>query len=364
MTNCAGPERWRPVLIVLASLLASCGSPGAEDVATQTIVPVKVATARVGSIRALVHATGLVTPAPGADFAVTAPEPARILAMPKAQGDRVRRGDLLVRFEIPSLGAQAAAGSADVARAEARLQNARAAQTRARDLFERGVGARKDLEDADRDLADAQAELKQAEAGRAASATLAGRTVVRAPFDGLVARRTRNPGDLVDPSAPEPLLRIVDPRRLEVQASVPIVDVSRVVVGASAQASVSAALRPEPLRVVARPAAVEPGTAAASVRLAFVSSTNLAVGTPVQVSIGAEVHEAAVLVPSSAVVREGDAVSVMIAGTDSKAHRQRVTLGLSDGDQVEITSGVKAGERVITNGQNGLPDGAPITVTE
>jgi RND family efflux transporter MFP subunit len=352
------------IVLALAMVAVSCGREGGEEVETQSVVPVRVAVASIGDVRALIRATGIVMPAPGADFIVTPPEAARIVEMPKAEGDRVRRGDLLVHFEIPSLGAEAATKTADVERADARLQNARAAQVRARDLFERGVGARKEMEDADRELAEAQAALKEAQAGRAASAALTGRTIVRAPFDGVVARRTKNPGDLVDPSASEPLLRLVDANRLEVQASIPVADVPRIEPGAPARASVSSGVPPERLKVISRPAAVEPGTAAAPVRLAFLTPTKLAVGTPVQVSIDAEAHPHVVLVPASAVVREGDDAAVFVVGSDNKAHRKAVTLGITNGEQAEVISGVKSGERVIVNGQNGLPDGAPVTVAE
>jgi RND family efflux transporter MFP subunit len=350
------------VLVVTAAMASNaCGRPPADEVETENAVPVTVAEARVGSIRGVIHAAGTVTPAPGADFVVTAPEAARIVAIPKAEGDRVRRGDLLVRFEIPSLGAEAASKTADVERAEARLQNARAAQARARDLFQRGVGARKEMEDADRELAEAEAARKEAQAGRAASSALAGRTVVHAPFDGVIARRTKNPGDLVAPGT-EPLLRLIDPNHLEVQASVPIAEVPRIVIGAAARATVSSAGVPELLKVLSRPAAVEPGTASASLRLAFLSPTRLAAGTPVQVSIDAEQHASAILVPSSALVREADEIAVIVVGPENKAHRHVVITGLSDGETTEITSGVKSGERVITHGQNGLPDGAPVTI--
>jgi RND family efflux transporter MFP subunit len=348
----------------MTSFACACGKAGSEEVETESVVPVKVASSRVGSVRALIHATGIVTAAPGADFAVTAPEAARIVEMPKAEGDRVRRGDLLVRFEIPSLAAEEATKNADVERAEARLQNARAAQARARDLFQRGVGARKEMEDADRELAEAEAALKEARAGRAASAALAGRRVVRAPFNGVIARRTKNPGDLVDPSAAEPLLRVIDPNRLEVQASIPVSDVPRVVPGAPARATVASGTEPDMLEVLSRPAAVEPGTATASVRLAFVSPGRLAVGTPVQVAIEAEMHSNVVLVPAAAVIRDGEQVTVMVVGSDNKAHRHEVTLGISDGEQTEVTSGIKAGERVIVSGQNGLPDEAPVAVSQ
>ncbi|HEY8021355.1 MAG TPA: biotin/lipoyl-binding protein, partial [Thermoanaerobaculia bacterium] len=85
--------------------LAACSHGASEEVATTDRVPVVVAPAVLGTIRAAVRVTGSIKPAPGAELQVTAPQAARIAEMPKAEGDRVRKGDLLVRFDIPSLDA-------------------------------------------------------------------------------------------------------------------------------------------------------------------------------------------------------------------------------------------------------------------
>jgi RND family efflux transporter MFP subunit len=347
--------------LLCAVLAAACGGSVPEEIETKTVVPVTAEPAQTGSIRAVVHTSGIVQPAPGADLLVTAPESARIAEMPKAEGDFVRSGDLLVRFDIPSLGADALAKSAEVAAAEARVENARAAQARARELFDRGVAARKEVEDADRDLAQAEAALNQARAGRGASLTLADRATVRATFNGIVAKRWHNPGDLVEAAAGDPVLRVIDPNRLEVVASVPISDVSRVLVGASA--FLSGTLQPTAgaLRVVSRPAAVEPGTAAVPVRLAFVSRIALPAGTPVQVDINAEEHVKVVLVPAEAIVREAEETAVFVV-VGNKAKRRSIVTGLTDAQHVEVRSGLKAGELVITHGQAGLPDDAAISL--
>ena len=338
-----------------------CGDPAPEEVETESVVSVTAEPARLGTIRAVIHTTGLVCPAPGAELIVTAPEAGRIVEMPKAEGDRVRRGDVLVRFEIPALAAEAARSSAAVRAAEARVQIAQTAQTRAQELFDRGVAARREVEDAARELSESEAALEQARAGLGAAQTLASRATVQATFDGIVARRTHNPGDLVEASAGDPVLRVIDPRRLEVQASVPIADLSRVVVGAPARIEVAAGAEPLALEVVSRPAAVEPGTAAAPVRLAFAAATQLAAGTPVQVDIEAEEHAGVVLVPAAALLDEGGETAVFIAAGD-RAQRRTVLTGLADEEFVELRSGVREGELVITRGQAGLPDGASIAL--
>ena len=60
-------------------------------------------------------------------------------------------------------------------------------------------------------------------------------------------------------------------------------------------------------------------------------------------------------------MREGNDTTVFVAA-DNKAQRRVVELGLADGEHVEVVEGLKAGDLVITRGQNGLPDGAQISV--
>ena len=84
------------------------------------------------------------------------------------------------------------------------------------------------MEDANRALADAQAALAEAQAALTAAQTVERRATVRATFDGVVAKRSHNPGDLVEAAASDPVLRIVDPDRLEIIAAVPLSDAPRV----------------------------------------------------------------------------------------------------------------------------------------
>jgi multidrug efflux pump subunit AcrA (membrane-fusion protein) len=61
-------------------------------------------------------------------------------------------------------------------------------------------------------------------------------------------------------------------------------------------------------------------------------------------------------------VRDGEDSVVMTVGPDSKAHRNIVDVGVVTEDAAEIRKGIKSGDRVIIRGQNGLPDGASVTV--
>jgi RND family efflux transporter MFP subunit len=352
----------RLALLLPLLLCGACSKPAVEEVETKAAAPVTTLTLAPQTLEGVVSATGVVTAAPGADWTITAPEHARIAEMPKAEGDRVKRGDLLVRFDIPSLQTDVAARRGEVATANAHVQNAQASVTRLSTLVEHGVAAQKELEDAQRDLAEAKAAVTQAQAALQNASTLESRAVVRATFPGVVAKRAHNPGDMVEASTSDVILRVIDPDKLQIVASVAIPDLARVQIGHVARIVVPGADEPETGKVLSRPAAVDPTGVAADVRIALDAATRLAAGTPVHVEIVAEQHPNALVVPVEAVQHEDEESFVMIAGTDKKAHRRKVTVGLTTPKQVELTGGVKAGEAVIVRGQQELPDGADIAV--
>jgi RND family efflux transporter MFP subunit len=352
---------WRLTIGVALLLTGGCSKPTVEEVKTTAAAPVRTITLAPATLEGVVAASGLVTAAPGADRVITAPEPARIVEMPKAEGDRVKTGDLLVRFEIPARTAEVAQRKAEVEQARARVENAQASVKRLTTLFEHGVAAQKELEDAKKDLAESQAALAQAAAGTQTAAALAARSIVRATFPGVIAKRAHNPGDMVEATSADVILRVVDPAKLQVVAAVPIPDLVRVQVGKPARVMVPGAEEPEAGKVLTRPAAVEPTGVSADVRISFNAGTKLAVGTPVRVEIVAEQHPNALAVPVDAIIHEDENAFVMVAGSDNKAHKRKVTIGLTTPTLSEITGGLKAGEAVIVQGQQGLPDGAAIT---
>jgi RND family efflux transporter MFP subunit len=344
-------------------IVSGCGKPAVEEVETTAAVPVSVEEAAVTTFEGALDVTGLVVPAPGGELTITAPQTARIVEIPKAEGEHVGAGDLLVRFDIPSLTADVAAKRAEVAQATAHVETATAAVTRLTSLVERGVAAQKDVEEARRERLDAEAAVAQAQSALNAAIALADRAVVRATFPGVVAKRWHNPGDLVEPGSADPVLRIIDPRRLQVLAAVPLADLPRVTVGRPARVVGPAGGDGVQATVLTRPGQVEPDRTTADVRVAFAAPADLPAGTPVEVHIVTESHPGAIVIPRAAVIREGDESFVMVAA-ENRAHRRAVTLGLAAGGRVEVRSGVAQGDLVIVRGQEGLPDGAAITVSK
>lgn len=358
---------WAPAALIgilcVGAAAAGCRRPP-EPAAVREELPVPVAAtaAEQAQIRAVVRAIGTVTPAEGAEFFVNAPEPARIADVLKNEGDAVESGDVLVRFELPSAAQEVARLAADAAAAQAQFENARINQQRTIDFVERGLVPRRDRDMADREVADAQAALERVRAQHERALKSAERALVRAPFNGVVAARHHNPGDLVLATT-DPVLRLVDPQRLDLVASVSEADVSRVVPGATARIAGPATDAPIGLKVVRRLGEQSSSDGSVPFLLVFDEPPMLPVDTRIDVEIDAEERADAVLVPVEALIRSGDETAVMIAAGD-RAERRVVTIGIQNDDRVEVSSGLRAGELVITRGHVGLADGAAITVAQ
>jgi membrane fusion protein, multidrug efflux system len=347
-------------VLAVAFAVTACGKRAAEEVDTKAAVPVEVGTPRVGTITAYVRASGVVEGAPGADWTITAPPASRIAEIRGAAGDSLRKGTVAVRFDAPQLQAELAARSGERSAAEARQKAARASLERLSGLHEKGIAARKEVEDARKDVEEAEAAVRTATQGRAAAAAVAARAVAVAPFDAVVAQRWHNPGDLVD--ANEHVLRLVDPQRLEVACAVPVADAIHLARNRRAQVSAPGSAESEPLlaRVVSAAALVDTATGTANVRLSLQGI--LPVGTPVQVQIAVDEHKDALILPETAVVKEAEHAAVFVVGPDQHAHKREVTLGLTSGPDVEIRSGLQSSDTVVIKGADGLPDGALVAL--
>lgn len=299
---------------------------------------------------------------PGATFSVVATQPARIAEITKNVGDQVKSGETLVRFEFPSLRVQTAASEATVRAADLRLRQAQLARERIQDLVSKGAASRSELDDADREVVTAEAELAVAKAAHGSVEAQGGSTIIRAPFNGTVTERLHNPGDTVRAEDSDPILRLIDPRQVQVMATMPVAETTRFVIGTTARAIAEGQTQPDMLRVATRPAP-EHGAKTVDVTLAFDSPTALQPGTQVGIEIDAEQHSNVALVPATAVIKDNPTQPVVVVAAGNVAERRPVVIGLVDGENIEILSGLKPGELIITQGHSSLRDGTPISVT-
>lgn len=344
-----------------STITCSRQSPPPVETREETAIPVAAITATTGSLRTTVHATGVVRPSEGAEFFVVSPEPSRLVEVTKNEGDRVVSGELLARFDLAAATQEVTRQRAEVARAQADLERARQAHARTVDFVARGLVPRRDRDDTERQLAEAESALKQVTAALAAAEASVARDTVRAPFDGVVATRLHNPGDVVQASSTDPVLRVVDPRRVEVFATIEEADLPRVLPGATARTTDPADGTEVALTVTGPPARSTVVGVSPTIRLIFQRPSKVPVDARLDIEIDAEERHGVIFLPPEAVLQTGGQSVVMVAA-DDHASRRVVTTGVTGNGLVEIVSGIRIGELVITRGQVGLPDGALVSV--
>ncbi len=322
---------------------------------------VQVREARVGPIRDLLSVPGVVVPSPGADWTISAPDVGRVAELPKVVGDHVEPGDVLVRFDIPSITESLAARQQEVTTAATAVDGAQAEADKRQSLFDRGFISRDELKAATDALLRAQAALTQARASIAAVEATADRAVVKARFAGIVAQIWHQPGDAVAPGPSDPVLRVIDPTRVQVAATVTLLQLQRIEPGQ--EALLQFADSPDPLTaaVVLRPLP-QPDAASAEIRISLPGATPPPLDTIVQATVVLDERQHALLVPESALVRTQEPPVIFVAGDDGLAHRRAVRVGVRAQGQAEITFGLQAGEQVIVSGQDALNDGDPIRI--
>jgi multidrug efflux pump subunit AcrA (membrane-fusion protein) len=121
---------------------------------------------------------------------------------------------------------------------------------------------------------------------------------------------------------------------------------------------------PVPAKVSMISPALDPGSTTVEVWLKIDNKDGkLKVGAPVKVAITGITVALALKLPDSAILTAEDSTkSVMVAGSDGAAHRKPVTLGIDDGTDVQVTSGVTSSDMVITSGAYGLDEGTKVQV--
>lgn len=243
----------------------------------------------------------------------------------------------------------------DISAAEAAVRQARAAV----------AAARAGLRSVDISRLAAQSALanqQQAQAAVDAAREDLANTVVRAPISGVVYARMVDVGVL--PGVGNPLLQIADLRRVYFEATVPARDFAALAAGQPVNVSVDAlagesfAGRLERIVPVASPESRD-----FLARIAIENpSLQLRPGMFARGSVQVERHESAIVVPNEALIGDPGRQRVFVVSGD-KAVSRNVTTGLETATLTEIVSGVRAGEEVITAGQQGLQSGQQVNIT-
>ena len=348
-------------LAVLAA--AGCKRAGDEEIESAAVPTIAAATGTVEK-RDLVEpllVRGSVTAPPNEDVRLAAQVPGRVVAMRVAEGDSVKAGEIVAEIETPPLEDQQRQARAALSQAQAAREAAKPNLARTERLFERGIAAGKEVEDARAQAAAAEAALEQAQAALATADRQLARAHVASPIAGHVVKRFVGVGEQVDGTPAQPLVEIANVERVEVAAHVAADRLGRVKLGQRAELRSDAwPERSFEAEVIAISPAVDPATNAALVRLRVKNPDHLLrVGMFAEVRIGLAERKGALVVPASALSKSADGTAVyVVSGED--ATRTKVEVGLETPELVEIVSGLEQGQKVLTSGIHGLGERAKL----
>jgi membrane fusion protein (multidrug efflux system) len=332
----------------------------AAAAAATTVRPESVVVVRRQRISAGPAISGELRPA--REVTVRAELPGSVTGLTAAEGERVRVGQVLCRIDAPALRDAHASTEIAVRSAENALQTALRQEQRSRMLADEALVAQRDVEAAHKAVTDAEAQLAEARARLAAAGEQSDKTIVRAPLSGVVSKQGVHEGDIVAPSAP--LMSIIDPSSMELEAFVSCEALSAVRVSAPVEFEVAGYPhevfrgRIDRINPVADPATRQ-------VRI-YVSIPNasrrLVAGLFAQGRVAVANRETLV-VPTTAVDMNEDHPRV-VRVRDGHVERVPVEVGLRDdrAARVEIRLGVDEGDTLLDGAARAIAPGTPVAI--
>ena len=395
--------------VLLASLLSACSSDKGEK---EPVVSVQVASVEKTTIEHTIADQAILFPRSQAAIVPKISAPVQKFLVKR--GSHVHEGELLAVLENRDLAAAAqdtkgaydqaeaayetttaASLPEEIQKAEADEQQAKQAldaeeqiyQARQK-LFEQGALPRKDLEQSHVDIIQARnqyaiarkhldslmsigkAQELKAAAGQLESAkgkylgaqAQLSYSEIRSPIDGVITDRPLYPGEMA--AAGTPLLTVMDLSSVIAKAHIPQSEAAYLKVGDSGTITAPGFDHSINGKVTVVSPALDPNSTTVEIWLeAKNPQHNLKPGTSVGLSLTAQTIKDALVVPAGAVFTAPDGTSsVMVAGSDGRAHQTPVKLGVRNGDDQQILEGVTENEKVISTGAYGLPDKTKIQI--
>jgi HlyD family secretion protein len=410
-TRASGATWSIATLVVSLVLLASCSKEPAE---IEPVVPVQIVPVETTTIQHTVVAEAVLFPL--AQSAIVPKISAPVKTFLVKRGSRVHEGELLAVLEHQDLAAAAqdtkgtydqaqatyeistgAELPAEMQKAQLELQAAQQmldAQQKVFDsrqeLFQQGALPRKELDQSRVDLTQARNQYEMAQkhleamqaigkqqtlksaAGQLESAkgkylgatAQLGYSEIRSPINGVIADRPLYPGEMA--AAGTPLLTVMDVSQVIARAHIPQQDAALLKLGDKATITAPSEELPTAGKITVISPALDPNSTTVEI---WVQAKNpeqqLKPGTSVQLSMLARTIPDALVIPAASLLTAEDgATSVMLVGSDNRAHQKPVKVGVRQSDQVQIVEGLQAGDRVVASGAYGLPDNTKIKVEE
>jgi RND family efflux transporter MFP subunit len=387
--------RGKPLLVTLVVLLVlGAGGFGAWywstalQAATVKVAPVNVKAGGPNAPSAVLNASGYIVARRRAT--VSSKVTGKVLDVLIEEGHPVKQGQILAHLDdtqpramLNLAEAQLASAQKGMAEDQAKLTQAEITLRRREQLLKERVVGKAEVDDAQSvvdstkaRIAYSQQQLGVAQRQVELQKTMLADMVVRAPFSGIVISKDAQPGEMISPvSAGGGFTRtgigtIVDMSSLEIEVDVNETYINRVIPGQKVEAVLDA--YPEwriPAHVITTIPSADRQKATVKVRIGFESlDPKILPDMGVKVSFLRDAPAAgqaptapAVMVPKAA-VKSVDGKSVVFVLNEDRVERRAIKVGLENGDQVEVLSGVRAGERVVIDGPPTLKDGDKVKV--
>ena len=362
------------IVAALAALVWWLGRPKAVRVVLTEVgrgmVEATISNTRAGTVEAC-QRTKMSTIAGG-----------RIEVLAVKEGDRVKKGQMLMQLWNADQQAEQRLASAQLDTARKRVieactvaDKARREAERQRDLFKQGFisesaydTARVEADARDAACATAKTDVAQAQARVDVTRVVQGRTVLVAPFDGTIAKIEGEVGEYSTPSPPgvatPPAIDLIDDSCLYVKAPMDEVDAPKIAPGLPVRITLDAlpgkALPGKVRRVAPYVSAVEKQARTVDVEVDFddPQGGKLLVGYSADVEIVLAGRDDVLRIPTAA-LQEGGKVLVYAEG---RLEERAVKTGLANWEYTEVTDGLKSGERIVTSLERaGVKAGARVT---
>lgn len=397
------------LLAIVMFFLAACSKPHEEK--EKPPVPVQVTAVTQATIRRIVQGDGAFYPLEQASIMPKVSAPVQKFYV--RRGDHVRRGQLLAVLENQDLIYAAAESKGAVEQAQSNLRTTEVstvpdsivkAQTdleAARDtresakrvlesrqqLLKQGALAGRLVDDAQLAFAQADGQYRAAQEHlktlesirqdqvngataqvRSAQAHFDSQEAqvtysrIVSPMAGIIADRPLNVGEIANPGSP--IMTVVDISKIVARVNVPQSEASVIKAGQPVALTQPDSKEEVQGKVTVVSPATDPSTTTVQIWIEVANpDERLKPGMPVHAAIATAIYKAASVVPAAAILPgEEGGTAVLTISPDSVAHKRAVTLGVRDGDQVQLLTGANPGEEVVVVGGMGLDDNTKVKI--
>ena len=356
-------------LLAVGLLLAACDKKGDTPQAGRpggaAPVPVQTGMAIRKDIPVDLRAIGNVEPI--ASVAIKAQVTGELIEVSFIEGQDVKKGDLLFTIQPRLYATQLAQAEANLARDRAQAANAKRESARVEELARKNVASKEELDRARVQAEATEATVRADEAQVLIAQTQLGYTTVESPIDGRTGAIRVRPGNLIRNTSDDPLTTVVQLAPIYVAFAVPeqyLDQIRKGTVERKMSVTARSAQGGKPLgegELTFIDNTVDATTGTVLLKATFANTDRaLWPGAFVDVVLRLDVEKGATVVPAPAVTVGQRGSQVYVVKEDASAELRPVETGRTVAQETVILSGVKEGEKVVTNGQSRLLPGAKV----